>query len=698
MDTAGVSNSSLELPTEGTIVAHVVVVGFHAQLGNRIEFAYPRLRGDPILRSPKISDTSDISFDVSTPRVVRQDEQNAPADSETYSSPTRSPSHRPLQDWGVLPDEWSFLPFMALPDGVHDQTHDLVFFTLPPDVHCVACFRQVTADSVKTHSAASGRSYERSVASRGSVQKSVVLLCRRPYFGVLADRLTPAVRAYFDQADFANTQVLASLFHSLNVSLARPSLSNADTFFHGLDLQTLVRRLGPQLLAVLKLILLERRLVIYSQPVRHASNAVIALASIFNGALDTISPKLRPLDTSPDDAVTGLPLSIFGPADRVVLQPYAPLPMVSQLIPNDRRNGCLIGTSHNVGILLSSTAAAHARRVNADKRNSFLAHASESPLNATKTAIHSAISNATSDRNKTLLPTDRGPSTSSSIGSSELRIKSEPSSNSKAVSGGVPIVDALVNLATGKVSVSAALEPYCRVTKAERIFMRDLLVSTAQTSASVSLSGSTGPFVGSDDYIRVRLRSYLSRFLHSVASIDGVHGGPVGGETWNTEMAQHFDLTEVDVYNESFVRQWLTTRNAAEWARRCGLRHSKVIPPPAPEVETSPSDDGALNVDVVAAGLSGLRKNVAEFGRLTTAVSSKAAEGLSSLFRRIELEVARMDSAVNAATNHVGTSGGQAGLPTAAGGRSEPGLKQVGAKIKMESTKADGQGTEGQPG
>lgn len=689
------SSSSLELPSEGTIVAHVVVVGFHAQLGNRIEFAYPRLRGDPILRSPKISDTSDISFDVSTPRV-RQDEQNGDVNADNFSTPTRSPSHRPLQDWGVLPDEWSFLPFMALPDGVHDHSHDLVFFTLPRDVHCVACFRQVTADSAKTHSAASGRSYERSVASRGSVQKSVVLLCRRPYFGVLADRLTPAVRAYFDQADFANTQVLASLFHSLNVSLARPSLSNADTLFHGLDLRTLVRRLGPQLLAVLKLILLERRIIIYSQPVRHASNAVIALASIFNGALDTISPTVRPLDTSPDDDVTGLPLSIFGLSDRVVLQPYAPLPLVSQLIPNHHQNGCLLGTSHNVGLLLSSAASTHARRASTAKRTSFLAQASESPLDVTRAALQSAVSNPTLDRNRAMLSTERAPSSAPKT-SGEQKVSSN-TPNPKATSVGVPIVDALVNLGSGKVSVSAALEPFCRVTKAERVFMRDLLSATAQTSASVSQSGATGPFIGSDDYIRTRLRAYLSRFLHSAASIQGVHGGPVGGETWNREMVLQFDLSKVDVYNESFVRQWLTTRNAAEWARRCGLRHSKVIPPPAPEVETAYTDDDAMNVDAVAAGLFGLRKNVAEFGRLTTVVSSKAAEGLSNLFRRIEQEVAKIDTAVTAATNHVGTSGGQAGLSTGAGDRSEAEFKQKDAKMKLEAARADKQETGGQPG
>ena len=38
---------------------------------------------------------------------------------------------------------------------------------------------------------------------------------------------------------------------------------------------------------------------------------------------------------------------------------------------------------------------------------------------------------------------------------------------------GVPVVDALVNLATGRVAVSAALEPLCRDTIKERMLMRN---------------------------------------------------------------------------------------------------------------------------------------------------------------------------------------------------------------------------------
>ena len=730
-----------------SIVAHLVVVGFHAQLGNRIEFAYPRLRGDPVLRSPKIWDTADISADIVSPLITRRPSTSSdfptPTSIDTIpiTSLTSTPSHLPTtpisthpssdsslqtpqsisqqsphtpsttpfrpfattetppspqnsrsQEWGQLPDEWSFLPFMALPDGVHDRHQDVVFFTLPPDVHCVACFRQAGASTAKTHSASAGRSYERHVAARGSVQKSVVLLCRRPFFGALADRLVPAVRAYFEQADFAQTHVLSSLFHSLNVSLSRPSLAVPDTLFHGLDLRNIIRQLGIQTLAVLKLIMLEKRIIVYSQPVQHACNTVVALASIFPGALDTTAPSLPPLDVPPKGATVGHPLSLFGPDDRIILQPYAPLPLLSEIIPNHISNACLIGTSHNVGLLLSSSAAAAAavarktslssnssstkigqpnHNVTPSRPPTFVQTPTPSPARPSQQAANTPVKQSTPNATPSTTTTpDRPPLhtpvlQSRNQGASSEKTPLPPSSSTDVTpirrrsttpakpqrqsgGGGVPIVDALISLSNGKVSVSAALEPLCRVTRQERAFMRDLMRSSVTSSASVSSSGATGSFVGSDDYIRSRLREYLNGFLRSVASVNGVVGGPAAGETWSKEMVEQFDFSGFTDYNESFVKAWMTTRNAAQWARKCSTKSAIYRPPPKAEFE-EPVESLIPNF---AAGFSSLRQNLFDFGKFSKTVSTGAAEGITTLLKRVDQEVGRMDTAVrNAATN-----------------------------------------------
>lgn len=712
--------------TDGPLVAHVIIVAFHAKLGNRIEFSYPRLTGEAVLRSTDLSDSQDISADPFSPSKsprpyvtgLTPPAQDAACAAAASPFLTPSPSLGGTRgDWGLLPDEWRFLPFMALPEGVHDLRHDVVFFKLDPHIHCVSCFRQTGSAGSVSHSASGRRGFERDIAARGSVQKAVVLLCRRPLYGVLADRLAPAVRAYFDQSDFSRTDVLASLFHSLNKSLARPSLNNPATVFHGLDLRSLVRRIGPHALVVLKLILMEKRVVFYSQPVSHASNAVVSFLSIFPGALDTVAPTMTPL-CDPQWKEYGFPLALFGAHDHVIVQPYAPLPHIAELLHSSSpidATGCVIATSHNVGMLLSSAAAAasrersvsptHQQRLsNASSpmntrasspphRNSQLRSQSVSALSTPSNQIRktmraqqeedlsdgelspritrSAPQKPTGSRSVPNLATPR-PMFANSV--SQLSGEESHSSTSlrqqrQPICGRLPVVDALVNLSTGKVSVSGSLEPLVRITKHEKRFMRDLAtVAASPSSASVSESGSTGQFLGSDDHIRDRLRTYLCGFLASAATIRGVPGGPpfTGGmdSRWRRNEVEKWDVSVMAPYNERFARTWFTTRNAMVWARRFNPRIAHAQPPPAPQVITqSAANDfvGGLPAALLPAAddlVSGLRQNVVELGRLSSIFSTKAAQGISSFFRRVEAEVVRVENAVGATSRGYSPVGG----------------------------------------
>ncbi len=693
-----IDNESLTLDIrqpDGPLVAHVIIVAFHAKLGNRVEFAYPRLRGDVLLHATDLSDSLDISADPLSPFHSPRPYNTGltpPPGASPECDPIQSPSAGGLRgDWGQLPEEWKFLPFMAMPEGAHDLNHDVVFFTLQPNVHCVSCFRQVDAAGSSTHSASGGRNFENGVAARGRVQKSVVLLCRRPLYGVLADRLAPAVRAYFEQGDFARTDVLASLFHSLNSSLARPSLRNAATLFHGLDLRSLIRLIGIHALSVLKLVMLEKRVVFYSQPVALASNAVIAFASIFPGALDSVAPTMTALDSTPEMKDYGLPLALFGNRDRVVLQPYAPLPHISELLqPNIAGDsvGCIISTSHNVGMLLSSAAAAAsardrspspskpavypspARKKQLPMRSQSVAaigfstpqakkmppmwSQSESSQN-NKQATQSAPRPATISRS---LPQFPAQSPSSTKKPTKLPA---PTRAPPPKTGRVSDVDALVNFSTGKVSVSSALEPYVRLTKGERRFMRDLVAAAAApSSASVSSSGATGSFVGSDDYIRDRLRKYLQGFLASAATVNSLSGGPPLARGANARWKRHevlrMDLTPLSPYGEKFGREWLMTRNAAVWSRKFSPIIAGLRLPPAPVfLPESALEEGvaalpaALQMPVDDL-VTGLRQNVAELGRL----SERAVQGFSSFWKRMEVEVSRVESAIGAAGGRPG--------------------------------------------
>ncbi|XP_036285804.1 late secretory pathway protein AVL9 homolog isoform X4 [Pipistrellus kuhlii] len=108
-------------------VLHIVVVGFHHKKGCQVEFSYPPL---------------------------------IPGDG--HDSPT-------------IPEEWKYLPFLALPDGAHNYQEDTVFFHLPPrngngaTVYGISCYRQIEAKALKVRHAD---------VTRETVQKSVCVLSK----------------------------------------------------------------------------------------------------------------------------------------------------------------------------------------------------------------------------------------------------------------------------------------------------------------------------------------------------------------------------------------------------------------------------------------------------------------------------------------------------------------------------------------
>uniref|UniRef100_A0A2I3TNA8 AVL9 cell migration associated n=1 Tax=Pan troglodytes TaxID=9598 RepID=A0A2I3TNA8_PANTR len=108
-------------------VLHIVVVGFHHKKGCQVEFSYPPL---------------------------------IPGDGH---------------DSHTLPEEWKYLPFLALPDGAHNYQEDTVFFHLPPrngngaTVFGISCYRQIEAKALKVRQAD---------ITRETVQKSVCVLSK----------------------------------------------------------------------------------------------------------------------------------------------------------------------------------------------------------------------------------------------------------------------------------------------------------------------------------------------------------------------------------------------------------------------------------------------------------------------------------------------------------------------------------------
>lgn len=126
-------------------------------------------------------------------------------------------------------NDWSLIPYMALPDGAHSLTEEFSYFTLvwkspgskeaevgqektqggstaastdgsETSVFGISCTQQVDASKLV---------WKSEEVTRSAVQKAVVVLTDRPgEFGRLREKLSVVTRAWFAQRDFRDVEIL----------------------------------------------------------------------------------------------------------------------------------------------------------------------------------------------------------------------------------------------------------------------------------------------------------------------------------------------------------------------------------------------------------------------------------------------------------------------------------------------------------
>ncbi|KLT44676.1 hypothetical protein CC85DRAFT_242154 [Cutaneotrichosporon oleaginosum] len=261
-------------------------------------------------------------------------------------------------------DELSrLLPFLALPDGAHLSEEDYSYF------HCafnpragaepnteVPWGRTIFGISCNRQIAASDLLHKSSDVTRSMVQKAVIVLASQPVFGPVRDRLGVVTRAFFAQRDFGSTQILHDFYESLEAGLEGKAGENA--IYMGTSLRELVHKFRHRTLVLLKMLLLQKRVMLFGYPVEMLCTYQYSLVSLVPGLLmnlrDCGSPMLdartqrtRPTSLRTSDRASllrymGLPLHLFG-ADAV-FQPYLPLQQMDML----QAHSWLIGTTNQI--------------------------------------------------------------------------------------------------------------------------------------------------------------------------------------------------------------------------------------------------------------------------------------------------------------------------------------------------------------
>lgn len=250
------------------------------------------------------------------------------------------------------------LPFLALPDGSHLSDEDFCYFHL----HCpklsdstifgISCNRQIAADALLKKGAE---------VTRSTVQKAIVVLAKEPVFGPIREKLGIVTRAFFAQGDLADVDILVDFHSTLEIGLQSGGMSEdrETVMYMGTSLRELVHKWRFKTLMLVKLLLLQRRVVFFGYPVEQLCNYQYSLVSLIPGLLlslqDAGDPKLhrRAAHVEKADSLRssdrksllkflGMPLDIFG--EDAFFQPYCPLQQIDLL----KSRTWLVGTSNSI--------------------------------------------------------------------------------------------------------------------------------------------------------------------------------------------------------------------------------------------------------------------------------------------------------------------------------------------------------------
>ncbi|EGR31580.1 hypothetical protein IMG5_106320 [Ichthyophthirius multifiliis] len=175
-----------------------------------------------------------------------------------------------IKDW---------LPIYCMPDAIHNKNEDFIYFTIIIDdvmLYCVSYFKQIQVKNDQMRQ-------NNKELTRSHLQKSLFVLSTLPLQGYIMSRLEPTTRAYFNQININDYEILESAYQNMNQSLKNTHNLKDSEIYIGTPVKTLVYFFKEKVLQIVKAILLEKRIIVYSLNSCACSNFIISIISLFPG-------------------------------------------------------------------------------------------------------------------------------------------------------------------------------------------------------------------------------------------------------------------------------------------------------------------------------------------------------------------------------------------------------------------------------
>lgn len=174
----------------------------------------------------------------------------------------------------ILEDILNQLTFFCLPDAVHTTNEDAQFFFIQNYKHLlygISCYRQVKTQSTEVDIE----------NTRDCVQKAICIVSKMPLFGQFYSKLCATISAFFNQNTLKDKQILEQLFANYE-SISFKNI-NINEIFMSFSLRKLFMFSKEKIFTILKMILLEKKIIVYSHISNNVCSFILSLVSLIPG-------------------------------------------------------------------------------------------------------------------------------------------------------------------------------------------------------------------------------------------------------------------------------------------------------------------------------------------------------------------------------------------------------------------------------
>ena len=255
-------------PDLSSPILFIAIVSFHHKKGSIVEYTYPSK--DDLIKNNKI-----IPYLIENTSKTKEN----------------------------LIDELFFqLTCVCLPDGIHASNRDTQFFIIQDykyPLFGISCYEQIKSFRDDTEE-----------NTRFSIQKSICIISLLPFYSSLFSKLSVCVEAYFNQESLQDKQIISEIYNNYRFDEhMNYNISEMNFIFATRKLLCFTK---DKIFMILKMILLEKKILVFSTTSGNVCSFIYNLISLFPGQIlfnfknsQAIINYLRNLE------MYGFPLKIF---------------------------------------------------------------------------------------------------------------------------------------------------------------------------------------------------------------------------------------------------------------------------------------------------------------------------------------------------------------------------------------------------